>query len=129
MSLGVWEPGIEKPAGPSLELVQRFAAVEISDDTLDRQALSAAGVEGDSSVMKLGADAWALAEALDSATIIHLVRVFTLVEVLPGWDSGSKSPVIGLVKILKSRGEFEADLRKWIKLTSDNRYLPYGSAL
>ena len=45
------------------------------------------------------------------------------------WEAGNKSPVIPLVKILKERGDFEADLRKWIKSNTKNRYLPNGSAL
>jgi hypothetical protein len=37
--------------------------------------------------------------------------------------------VIPLVKMLKERGDFDADLRKWIKSNTKNRYLPYGSAI
>ena len=61
--------------------------------------------------------------------ILVLIKLFTLIEVLPGWDAGSKSPVIALSKLLKRRNAFTPDIRKWIKSNTDNRYLPYGSAL
>ena len=48
---------------------------------------------------------------------------------LPGWEAGKKNPVIYLVRILKDRDGFDPELRKWIKTNTDNRYLPYGSAL
>lgn len=129
MSVGVWEPGGANQDKVDADLLQRFGTVEIVEDQMDRGALSAAGVDGDSSVMKLGVDAWQVAQGLGSDQLEHLVRVFTLVEALPDWDAGSKSPVIALVKILKSRGDFSSDLRKWVKSHTDNRYLPYGSAL
>ena len=62
--------------------------------------------------------------------LISLVRLFTLLERdLSGWDAGSKSPVIPLVKLLKARGSFDPALRKWIKANTSNRYLPHGSAI
>ena len=48
---------------------------------------------------------------------------------LPGWDGGVRSPVIYLVKLMKERGLFTPELRKWIKKNTDNRYLPNGSVL
>ena len=91
--------------------------------------LEAAGVMSLQHVMRLDVDFWEIAEGLTTSEIVHLIRVFTLIESMPGWEAGDKSPVISLVKILKSRGEFGAELRKWIKSNSDNRYLPYGSVL
>ena len=80
--------------------------------------------------MTSGPSAWEIARALDSESAISLVRLFTLVEdQVSGWEAGNKSPVIWLVKVLKERGDLEADLRKWIKSNTKNRYLPHGSAL
>ena len=80
--------------------------------------------------MTAGPTAWEAAEAKDSETIISLVRLFTLVEEqVSGWEAGSKSPVIPLVKVLRARDDFEVELRKWIKANTKNRYLPNGSAL
>ena len=80
--------------------------------------------------MSLGSKAWQLATNLSSADIEPLIRLFTLLErQVPGWDAGNKSPVIPLVKLLKARDDFSPELRKWIKANTENRYLPYGSAL
>jgi hypothetical protein len=81
-------------------------------------------------LMKLDAAAWAFAEQLTDEEVVTLIRFFTRAEMeLPGWEAGKRSPVIPLVKILKSRDGFGADLRKWIKSNTDNRYLPNGSVL
>ena len=91
--------------------------------------LEAAGVVSFQHVMRLDVDVWEVVEGLSTTEIVHLIRAFTLIEIMPGWEAGAKSPVISLVKTLKKRGEFDAELRKWIKSNSDNRYLPYGSVL
>ena len=71
----------------------------------------------------------AAAEVLDDSSIVDLVRLFTLAECLPGWESGAQSPVIPLARELKKRGVFPADLSAWIKSNTDNRFLPYGSLM
>ncbi len=92
--------------------------------------LPAADVERGKAMMKMTADAWQAVEAFPTETLIALVRFFTLAEMqLPGWDGGKDSPVIPLVRLLKARDDFTPDLRRWIKANTDNRYLPYGSAL
>ena len=71
-----------------------------------------------------------VAMGLDDGELDDLIRLFTLAEMqLPGWEAGKKSPVIYLVRILKARDAFSADLRRWVKANTDNRYLPNGSAL
>jgi hypothetical protein len=58
------------------------------------------------------------------------LNAFTLAEMhFQGWEAGKQNPVVYLVRMLRARGEFSADLRKWIRANTDNRYLPYGSAL
>ena len=134
MAIGVWDPDQGKAqleeSPVDEELLLQFLMVPISGDTISSVDLEAAGVSGESAVMNLDASAWSAAELMAGDEIAHLIRVFTLLEMqVPGWDAGAKSPVIPLVKVLKSRGEFSPELRKWIKASTDNRYLPYGSAL
>ena len=93
-------------------------------------ALSEDEVARDAALMKQEESAWQVADQLETDEIVALVRFFTLAEQqLPGWDGGKQSPVIPLVRILRARDAFPGELRKWIKANTDNRWLPYGSAL
>ena len=133
MSVGVWNPDGEKGnfEPVSNELLDRFCACAGgTDEQVDIESLAQHGLEDQAVVMKLDAAAWQGAETLSTEKVIALIRFFTLVEMqVAGWDAGKSSPVIPLVSILKGRGEFDAGLRKWIKSSTSNRYLPYGSAL
>jgi hypothetical protein len=81
-------------------------------------------------MMKLEESEWHLAEPLSAEDLVGLIRFFTLAEMqLQGWEAGSKNPVIYFVRMLKSRGEFPPELRKWVRANTDNRYLPNGAAL
>lgn len=142
MTVGVWDPaGSSKVidagllgrflalAGVLLEQVGVAAAEAVAAIKADA-ALQAAGLGGDSWVMRQEADAWQAAGDLINPEIVSLICLFTLLERdQSGWDAGSKSPVIPLVKLLKERGAFAPELRKWIKLNTDNRYLPNGSVI
>jgi hypothetical protein len=132
MSVGVWKPGGGAESRVvDAALLGRFS--QLADGlsgAMEAGMLDAAELANENWVMTAGPTAWEAAGALDSDTIISLVRLFTLLEEqVSGWDAGNKSPVIPLVKILKERGDFEAGLRKWIKSNTKNRYLPHGSAL
>lgn len=130
MSVGTWEPGGGSEQSAIVidgDLLQLF--LSLPREAVSQNDLQEAGIADKNAVMKLGHDAWQIADVCTSEELSHLIRVFTLVEAVPGWDAGAKSPVIALVKILKARGEFDAELRKWVKANTDNRYLPYGSAL
>jgi len=129
MAVGVWEPG--KSLAVSTEQLQKLLS-EVSETDVAHLSSSfdEEFVEGNLWLMKLEASAWQVANALAVEDLVSLVQFFTLAEMqLPGWVGGKQSPVIYLVKILKSRGEFSAELRKWIRANTDNRYLPYGAAL
>jgi hypothetical protein len=78
-----------------------------------------------------GAVDWAqLAQGLESAQIVALVRLFTLAEsAFPAWESGPRSPVVPLVALLKSRAAYPSELTRWIKTNTSNRFLPYGSLM
>ncbi len=74
---------------------------------------------------------WAEAASALSVDDLHaLIRLFTKGEKeIPGWEAGAKSPVVPLVRELKQRGIFTAELASWIKANSDNRFLPHGSLM
>ena len=70
------------------------------------------------------------AETLGDEEIQALIRLFTLAESrLSGWESGAGSPVVPLATALKRRGAYPADLTRWIKSNTRNRFLPYGSLM
>lgn len=124
MTIGVWQP--RKKANLTKPNLERLAAALDGDQvvlTPDEAAVDVA-------LMQLEPGAWQVADDLDDELIVRLVRFFTLAEMqLAGWEAGKQSPVIPLVKVLKGRGSFDAELRRWIKTHTDNRYLPYGSVL
>jgi hypothetical protein len=129
MSIGTWEP--EKRNQIDLDKLKRlldsFANVELENLP---DSLPAEVIESDKWLMKCQAKDWKAAEELNDDQLVLLIRFFTLAErQLPGWDGGKLCPVIYLVKILKQRSAFDAELRQWIKSNTDNRYLPNGAAL
>ena len=64
---------------------------------------------------------------LDNTALIKLIRLFTLGEMQhANWQTGAKSPVVPLVKLLKRRGVFDVELGRWIKANTTNRFLPHG---
>ena len=132
MSVGVWKPsGDDESRVLSPALLDRFLLLADGiSGRIDASMLDAAELANENWVMTSGPSAWEIARELDTESAISLVRLFTLLEdQVSGWEAGNKSPVIWLVKVLKERGDLEADLRKWIKSNTKNRYLPHGSAL
>lgn len=129
MTVREWQPS-ESPGSisVSLELLRRFSEVDLTRPLAD--SLSEQDVRAGASLAGLEEENWGIVHSLDTAEIESLIRFFTLAESqLSGWEAGRKSPVIQLVKILKSDDAFSVELRKWIKKNTSNRYLPYGSAL
>jgi hypothetical protein len=129
MTIGVWEPA--KPASVSGEKLAQYLAVL---EGIDLDALASELPEtlqkSDSSLMKLTEDQWGEAASLDDAALELLIRFFTLAEMkLPNWDAGQTSPVIYLARIMKRRGSFGVELKRWIKANTDNRYLPNGAII
>ncbi len=131
MGIGVWEPGGGSDKTLDQDLFGKFLELaRESRESVTSELLASHSLETSGWVMELEADNWNLASESSNEDIEVLIRFFTLVEdQISGWEAGKKSPVIPLVKILKARGEFTPELRKWIKSHTDNRYLPYGSAL
>lgn len=132
MSVEIWEP--EKSSKLTLEvlheLLNRITSMGDFEDSALSSFLDEAFVRSNSYLMKLDAISWQVAGSLSYDELEILVRFFTLAEMqFTGWEGGKQSPVIFLVRILKERDQFPKELRKWIKTNTDNRYLPYGSAL
>ena len=127
--VGVWEP--KRPLHIEAKKLRHYVAVMAAADARNLAAsLSADELEADAALMQQREESWDAASELGDDDIETLIRFFTLAEMqLSGWDGGKQSPVIYLVKILKDRGTFTPELRKWIKSNTDNRYLPYGSVL
>ncbi len=129
MGISVWEPASESAL--SLDKIQELlAAAKTADHACLEDSLDADFIQRYGQVMRLNGEPWQIAESLGSENLETLIRFFTLAEAqLPGWKGGNQCPVIYLVRMLKSRNLFTPELRKWIKTNTDNRYLPYGSAL
>ncbi|MAI42367.1 MAG: hypothetical protein ACJ0Q6_01600 [Candidatus Azotimanducaceae bacterium] len=127
MSIDVWEPKSEFVVDCDL-LCQIADAFRIS--RLDNEFFTEDFIKNNAQLMQQERQSYDLANDLSDNVITDLIQFFTLAEMAyTEWKSGKKSPVVYLVKILKSRGVFGVELRKWIKDNSDNRYLPYGSVL
>ena len=129
MVIDVWEP--KQPAGVTLEQLTALAAQMVDADLSDLGTLlDKESIKRDATLMTQTEESWEVAASLSDDDIVVLVRFFTLAEMqLAGWVAGKRSPVVPLVKILKSRGVFTPELRKWVKANTDNRYLPNGAAL
>ena len=90
--------------------------------------LGTAEVTEYAALMQCQLDEWrGLAEGLDSAQLVHLVRFFTLAERLPGWQAGERSPVIVFMAELRKRKAVPSELGAWIRDNTENRFLPWGS--
>ena len=129
MAIDVWEP--QQPLTVTAERLSELAAqMADADDGNLAGILGEEGVKRDAGLMTQPEENWSVAESLPDGDIVALVRFFTLAEMqLTGWEAGKRSPVIPLVKILKARSAFTPKLRKWIKTSTNNRYLPNGAAL
>ncbi len=81
-----------------------------------------------SSIAKSGWEQFTESSSVDE--VIRLIRLATLAEMrYASMQCGAKSPVIKLVKILKSKSAFSDELQQWIKSVTTNRYLPYGDLM
>ena len=133
VAVGSWEPAGKPKLSSEIResLLDRFVTLGSQPEMLDLTSeLTPAEISEGAPLMTLPTSAWDFLKDRDASSLTALIRFFTVAEdQLPGWNAGSKSPVIALVSILKERGEFSAELRKWVKSNTDNRYLPYGSAL
>lgn len=136
MSLGSWNPADGKETVQytlDTNLLQQIITwiqhptwqTELSDLVKQLPAGSNQMMKLDSTVWIDGANGFARSE------LWSLIQFFTLLEQQEAlFHAGDKSPVIGLNKLLKQRGEaLTRDEVLWIKANTDNRYLPNGPLL
>ncbi len=120
--VGAWVP----PVRLGEEHVLTLDRVDIGGDTIEVEAGDAARLR---EVVQADAGAWSVFFAeRTSELLIRWLRVLTLAEeAVPGCDTGAKSPVIVLARLLRERDDYPAELTAWIRSVSSNRFLPYGS--
>tara|TARA_B100000686_G_C16756050_1_gene955573 strand:+ start:563 stop:1000 length:438 start_codon:yes stop_codon:yes gene_type:complete len=129
MSVETWDPGSPNSQVSEKKLRRLLDAARLLSEP--RFGLDSSEILAFSKYAKYPDTDWlAVTEGLTADELISLVRFFTLAETcLPGWEAGAKSPVIAMVRQLKERGQYPADLTSWIKENTKNRFLPYGSLM
>jgi len=132
MSLGSWDPSADSAAHHiQIEpaLLERFIGYS-HDGQLTQldQLISGDELQVLAGLMQIDHSAWlTAAEPLTEDALLHLIRFFAVAENLPGWEAGSKSPVIPLARTLRKRGvRLDKTLLQWLREVNQNRYLPYG---
>lgn len=80
-------------------------------------------------IMLVDGELWQSFVAAESDVSIEAwIKVLTLIERdFNGFEAGNRSPVLTLIKVLKSRNALPDGLFAWIKAHTQNRFLPYGS--
>ena len=135
--VGVWDPKAEPgrgepvrgaPEGALPVDLLRKAATQLDADGF---GLDAAERSRLAPWMTAGHSLWeAAAEGADADEVVAWIRFLTLAEAqLPGFEAGAKSPVVPLARALRRRTEYPADLTRWIKAHTPNRFLPHGSLM
>ena len=123
--VGVWQPQ-DVPLNAGMLVRLSDAADSLAETHL---GLSELEVASWAPLMKLPADVWApLIAAETDARLVRIAKSLTVAEMrLPGWEAGARSPVIAIVRELRSRNAYPKELTAWIKANTTNRFLPYGS--
>ena len=131
MSVDVFDPSMTDGALTSdeFELWSRLAnEFERAENPYELDFSSEDVLGCSSSIAKPGWERFT--ESLSVDEMIRLIRLATLAEMrYAAMQCGAKSPVIKLVKILKSKSAFSDELQEWIKSVTTNRYLPYGDLM
>ena len=122
--VGAWEPPSKLGDRHALALDEADTTGDVLDLDEDFQARVR-------EVAHATADEWSVFfNDRSSGRLIAWLRVLTLAEAtIPGCETGAKSPVIVLARLLRERGDYPSELTAWIKSVSTNRFLPYGSLL
>ena len=125
--VGTWQPD-KGDVALDATLVARLTSLasQIETPTL---GLAADEVVRFAALMRRPREAWsAVAKNLVDGDLVTLIRFFTLAEQrLPNWEAGAQSPVIPLAAELRARGTYPKELTRWIKASTRNRFLPWGS--
>ena len=125
MTVDSFDPKAMSGAVTDAQVVQWLAAAERCDVGGDAVAIEQVDHGLVASLLSPG---WEMACAeRENTALINLIRLFTLGEMQhANWQTGAKSPVVPLVKLLKKRGVFDVELGRWIKANTTNRFLPHG---
>ncbi len=134
MSLGTWDPSQDnkKLDATNTDLSAWISAGDAEKVDTTSKALSTEQISALTPLMKQSRAFWAsAAESLNKPEIENLIRFFALAEEHNSQlAAGNDSPVIGLNRALKKRGEqLDKDMLIWLRKNSTNRYLPNGSVL
>ena len=80
-------------------------------------------------VIGIDSDGWyEFSKSFPAERLVNWIKVLVLGSSrYTDLESGAKSPVIPLIKILRERGQYDPALTTWIKAHSTNKFLPYGS--
>jgi len=128
MTTGTWTP--DASVLPTLEDLKDVAALWQRDDAASIEGLDGALRQRLQGAMQAPAGALdAHFDALATEELDALARLFTVIEQQPGFEAGAKSPVIALARRLRNQIDADAfaELVRWIRAHSDNRFLPHGS--
>lgn len=132
MTTGTWEPENQKKQySIDMKLLHHIISfMREHDDNDISTCLTAAEQEQHISLMTVEKKQWPLiSQKLSDDEILLLIKFFTLAEMqITAWVGEQHSPVIWLAKAYRQRGKaLDKSLLQWIKQTSDNKFLPYGS--
>ncbi|WP_430461907.1 hypothetical protein ACQUQU_03705 [Thalassolituus sp. LLYu03] len=130
-----WVPAPTQANAIDSQLLLRFAAAaeamranadavrsDLGDDVLSQ-------VQG---WLKLPEDSWKpVIRSLPETVLFPLATFFTLAEnAFSGWQCGARNPAIWIFRYLKESGQLpEKTAIRELKSLTDNRFIPYGSAL
>lgn len=130
MSVGTFDPrapNTSKGAPIDAALVERACA--IAANVTDEVTLTPAETE-EFAVLATSSSWVDVVGNLSEQQLEALIRLFTLGEMqFSSWNGGARSPVIVFVKTLKARSAYPADLTRWIKAHTTNKFLPHGNLM
>ena len=125
MTVESWDPSATGLTSSHRDILNQVVA-QIEEGAVELGDIEQASLRP---IMLLDAEQWRLFVSKDTDESIEAwIKVLTLIERdLNGFEAGSRSPVLTLIKVLKSRNALPDDLFAWIKSHTRNRFLPYGS--
>ncbi|MCD8522065.1 MAG: hypothetical protein LRY66_06805 [Saccharospirillaceae bacterium] len=130
-----WVPASESSASITPALLQQCISVTAMMADSSSQAEQALGEEACQQIrawLQLSEEHWQPALTMFNADeLFRLATFFTLAEMaFSGWQCGARNPAIWIFRHLKKNGQLpEKDAIRHLKSLTDNRYIPYGSAL
>lgn len=133
--LNTWQPNNTSSTAIDASVLNRFAelgqsilqgSVQLTKVVSSEDAAKAQGW------LKLSEANWqATLEQLEQTSLYPLAAFFTVAEMqFSGWQCGSKNPAIWIFRWLKKQQQqLSKEQVQALKKLTDNRFIPYGSAL